>query len=50
VQPTLPGQIGKIAARAVVTVDPDGARRRREETERVERHTADARLAPVDDD
>jgi hypothetical protein len=29
-----PGQIGKIAARAVVTVDPDGARRRREEAER----------------
>jgi hypothetical protein len=29
-----PGQIGKIAARAVVTVDPDGARRRREQAER----------------
>ena len=29
-----PGQVGKIAARAVVTVDPDGARRRREEAER----------------
>jgi hypothetical protein len=29
-----PGQIGRIAARAVVTVDPDGARRRREEAER----------------
>jgi hypothetical protein len=29
-----PGQIGKIAARAVVTADPDGARRRREEAER----------------
>jgi hypothetical protein len=29
-----PGQIGKIAARAVVTVDPDGARRRREQAEK----------------
>ncbi|HEX8006040.1 MAG TPA: DUF222 domain-containing protein, partial [Trebonia sp.] len=29
-----PGQIGRLAARAVVTVDPDGARRRREEAER----------------
>jgi hypothetical protein len=29
-----PGQIGKLAARAVVTVDPDGARKRREEAER----------------
>jgi hypothetical protein len=29
-----PGQVGRIAARAVVTVDPDGARRRREEAER----------------
>ena len=28
-----PGQIGKIAARAVVTVDPDGARKRREQAE-----------------
>jgi hypothetical protein len=29
-----PGQIGKIAARAVVTVDPDGARKRREQAEK----------------
>jgi hypothetical protein len=29
-----PGQIGKLAARAVVTVDPDGARKRREQAER----------------
>src|SRR5215472_12397655 len=29
-----PGQVGKIAARAVVTVDPGGARRRREDAER----------------
>jgi hypothetical protein len=29
-----PGQVARIAARAVVTVDPDGARRRREEAER----------------
>jgi hypothetical protein len=29
-----PGQIGKIAARAVVTVDADGARKRREQAER----------------
>jgi hypothetical protein len=29
-----PGQIGRLAARAVVTVDPDGARKRREEAER----------------
>jgi hypothetical protein len=29
-----PGQIGNLAARAVVTVDPDGARRRREQAER----------------
>ena len=28
------GQIGRIAARTVVTVDPDGARKRREEAER----------------
>jgi hypothetical protein len=28
------GQIGKIAARAVVTVDPDGARKRREQAEK----------------
>jgi hypothetical protein len=29
-----PGQVGKLAARAVVTVDPDGARKRREQAER----------------
>jgi hypothetical protein len=29
-----PGQIGNLAARAVVTVDPDGARKRREQAER----------------
>jgi len=29
-----PGQIGKIAARAVVTVDPGGARKRREQAEK----------------
>jgi hypothetical protein len=29
-----PGQIGKLAARAVVTVDPDGARKRREQAEK----------------
>jgi hypothetical protein len=29
-----PGQVGKLAARAVVTVDPDGARRRREQAEK----------------
>jgi hypothetical protein len=29
-----PGQVARIAARAVVTADPDGARRRREEAER----------------
>jgi hypothetical protein len=29
-----PGQVGKLAARAVVTVDPDGARKRREQAEK----------------
>jgi hypothetical protein len=29
-----PGQIGKLAARAVVTIDPDGARKRREQAEK----------------